>query len=82
MKSKGLRWASSVARIWEIKYVHKILVGEPEGKRPLGRPERKWKKIKTNHTEISLEIMYCTHTALVKDRAAGFCEHDNESSRS
>jgi hypothetical protein len=37
-----MRWAGHVARIKEGRKVHKVLVGKPEGKRPLGRPRRKW----------------------------------------
>ena len=38
IKSTRMRWAGHVARIEEGRGVHKILVGKPEGKRPLGRP--------------------------------------------
>jgi hypothetical protein len=37
-----MRWAGHVARIVEGIGVYRILVGRPEGKRPLGRPRRKW----------------------------------------
>ena len=37
-----LRWAGHVARMEEGRGVHKVLVGKPEGKRPLGRPRRRW----------------------------------------
>jgi hypothetical protein len=37
-----MRWAVHVARIGEERKVYKILVGKPEGKRPLGRPRRRW----------------------------------------
>jgi hypothetical protein len=33
-----MRWAGYVARMWEERVVYTILVGKPEGKRPLGRP--------------------------------------------
>ena len=35
-----MRWAGHVARIGEERGVYKVLVGKPEGKRPLGRPRR------------------------------------------
>jgi hypothetical protein len=35
-----MRWARNVARIGEKRYAYRILVGKPEGKRPLGRPRR------------------------------------------
>jgi hypothetical protein len=37
-----MRWAGHVARIGEKRNVYRLLVGEPEGKRPLGRPRRRW----------------------------------------
>jgi hypothetical protein len=37
IKSIRMRWAGHVARIWEEKGVFRVLVGKPEGKRPLGR---------------------------------------------
>jgi hypothetical protein len=38
-----MRWAGHVARIGEGRGVYRVLVGRPEGKRPLGRPRRRWK---------------------------------------
>ena len=35
-------WAGHVARIGEGRGVYRVLVGKPEGKRPLGRPRRRW----------------------------------------
>ena len=37
-----MRWAGHVARMGEEKGVCRVLVGKPEGKRPLGRPRRIW----------------------------------------
>jgi hypothetical protein len=42
VKSRGMRWAGHVARMGEKRKVYKVLVGKPEGKRPLGRPRRRW----------------------------------------
>jgi hypothetical protein len=42
IKSKRMRWAGHVARMGEERKVYKVLVGKPEGKRPLGRPRHKW----------------------------------------
>jgi hypothetical protein len=42
VKSRRMRWAGHVARMGEKRKVYKILVGKPEGKRPLGRPRRRW----------------------------------------
>jgi len=41
-KSRRMRWAWSVARMGERTGVYGVLVGEPEGKRPLGSPRRRW----------------------------------------
>ena len=41
IKSRRLRWAGHVARMEEGRGVYKVLVGKPEGKRPLGRPRRR-----------------------------------------
>jgi hypothetical protein len=40
--SRRLRWAGHVARIGEGRNVYRVLVGKPEGKRPLERPRRRW----------------------------------------
>jgi hypothetical protein len=42
VKSRRMRWAGHVARMVEERKVYKVLVGKPEGKRPLGRPRRRW----------------------------------------
>jgi hypothetical protein len=42
VKSRRMRWAGNVARMGEDRKVYKVLVGKPEGKRPLGRPRRRW----------------------------------------
>ena len=41
VKSRRMRWAGHVARKGEGRGVHRVLVGKPEGKRPLGRPRRR-----------------------------------------
>jgi hypothetical protein len=41
IKSRRMRWAGHVARIGEWRGVYRVLVGRPEGKRPLGRPRRR-----------------------------------------
>jgi hypothetical protein len=43
IKSRRMRWAGHVARMWEKRRnAFRLLVGKPEGKRPLGRPRRRW----------------------------------------
>jgi hypothetical protein len=42
IKSRRMRWAGHAARIRAKRSAYRILVGMPEGNRPLGRPRRKW----------------------------------------
>jgi hypothetical protein len=42
IKSRRMRWAGHVARMGEERNVYMVLMGKPEGKRPLGRPGRRW----------------------------------------
>jgi len=42
VKSRRMRWVGHVVRMGEDRCVHRVLVGKPEGKRPLGRPRRRW----------------------------------------
>jgi hypothetical protein len=42
IKSRRMRWTGHVARMGEKRNTYRILVGKPQGKRPLGRPRRRW----------------------------------------
>jgi hypothetical protein len=42
IKSRRMRWAGLVARMGEKRNAYRLLMGTPEGKRPLGRPRRRW----------------------------------------
>jgi len=42
IKSRRMRWAGHVVRMGEESGVYSVLVGKPEGRRPLGRPRRRW----------------------------------------
>jgi len=42
IKSRRMRWAGHVAHMGEERGVYRVLVGKPEGRRPLGRPRRRW----------------------------------------
>jgi len=42
IKSRRMKWAGHVARMGEEREVYRVLVGNREGKRPLGRPRRRW----------------------------------------
>jgi hypothetical protein len=55
IKSRRMRWAGHVARIWEKRNVYSLLVGKSERKRPLGRPRRRWMdNIKMDLLEIGV----------------------------
>jgi hypothetical protein len=55
VKSRRTRWAGHVARMGVERGVHRLLVGKPEGKMPLGRPRRKWEdNVKMNLQEIGV----------------------------
>jgi hypothetical protein len=52
-KSRRMRWAGHVARMWEGRGVYRVLVRKPEGKRPLGRPRCRWEgNIKMDLQEV------------------------------
>jgi hypothetical protein len=42
IKARRVRWAGHVARMGEVRDAYNILVWRPEGRRPLGRPRRRW----------------------------------------
>jgi len=44
VKSRRMRQAGHVERMGEERGMHRVLVGKPEGKRPLGRPRRRWEE--------------------------------------
>jgi hypothetical protein len=51
-----MRWAGHVARTGEGRGVYRVLVGRPEGKRPLGRPRRRWEdNIKMDLRETKID---------------------------
>jgi hypothetical protein len=53
MKSRRLRWAGHVARMGERRGAYRALVGQPEGRKPLGRPRRRWEdNIKMDLREV------------------------------
>ena len=55
-KSRRMRWAGHVARMWEKRGVYRVLVGIPERKKPQGRPRCKWEgNIKMDLQEVGCE---------------------------
>jgi hypothetical protein len=64
IKSRRMRWAGHVARMGEGRDVYRVLVGKPEGKRPLGRPRHRWEdNIKMDLGEIRLDGANWIHLA-------------------
>jgi hypothetical protein len=58
IKPRRMRWAEHVARRGEQRNVYRLLVGKPEGERPLGRPRRRWiDNIKMDLLEIGLSVV-------------------------
>jgi transcription termination factor 2 len=56
IKSRRMRWAGHVARMDGTRGLHQVLVGKPEGKRPLGRPRRRWEdNLRRDLWEIGVE---------------------------
>ena len=55
-KSRRLRWAGHVERMEQSSNAYRVLVGKPEGKRPLGRPRRRWEdNIKIDLREVGCD---------------------------
>jgi hypothetical protein len=57
IKSRKIRRAGHVKRMGEERKVYKVLVGKPEGKRPLGRPRHRWEhEIRMDLREIAWRV--------------------------
>ncbi|KAJ4432652.1 hypothetical protein ANN_21275 [Periplaneta americana] len=69
IKSRLLRWAGHVARMGESRNAYRVLVGRPEGKRPLGRPRRRWEdNIKMDLREVGYDDRDWINLAQDRDR--------------
>jgi hypothetical protein len=69
VKSWWMGWVGHVARMGEERKVYKVLVGKPEGKRPLGRPRRRWEDgIRMDLREIDLRGVDWIRLAQNRDR--------------
>ena len=67
IKSRRMRWAGHVERMGEEREVYRVFVGKPEGKRPLGRPRRRW----VDNIRMDLQEVGCGHVdwiGLAQDR--------------
>jgi hypothetical protein len=69
IKPRRMRWAGHVARMGEGRNLYRVLVGKPEGKRPLERPRRRWENgIKMDLTETGCGGVEWIHLAQDRDR--------------
>ena len=67
IKSRRMRWAGHVACMGEVRGVYRVLVGKPEGRRPLGRLRRRWVgNIRTDLQEVGCG--YVDWIGLAQDR--------------
>jgi len=67
IKSRRMRWAGHVARMGEENGAYRVLVGKPEGRRPLGRPRCRW----VDSTRMNLQEVECSYMdwiGLAQDR--------------
>jgi len=78
IKWRRMRWAEHVARMGLVRGVYRVLVGKPEGRRPVGRPRRGWME---NIQEVG--CVYMDWIGLAQDRqVAEACKCGNEPSGS
>jgi hypothetical protein len=69
IKSWRMRWAGHVARMGEESNVYRVLMGKPEGKRPLGIPRRRWNDgIRMDFREIGWRSVDWIQLARDRDR--------------
>jgi len=68
IKSRRMRWAGHVACIGEERVLYRVLVGKPEGRRPLGRLRSRWVDIRMDLQEVGCGYMDWIGLAQDRDR--------------
>ena len=67
IKSTRMKWAGHVTRMGEERVVYRVFLGKPEGRRPMGRPRRRW----VENIKMDLQVVGCGFMdwiGLAKDR--------------
>jgi hypothetical protein len=83
VKSRRIKWEGHVARMGGERKLYKVLVGKPEGRRPLGRPRHRWEDgIRMDLREIDLGGRGLDSTGSGQGPVAGCCECGDEPSGS
>jgi hypothetical protein len=69
IKARRMRWAGHVVHMGEVRGAYNILVGRPEGRRPLEKPRRRWEdNVKMDPREIRFMDVDWIHLARDRDR--------------
>jgi len=55
IKLRRMRWSGHVAHMGEERGIYRVLLGKPEGRRPLGRPRRRW----VDNIRMDLQVVGC-----------------------
>jgi hypothetical protein len=78
IKLRGMRWVGHVARMGEKRNVYGLLLGRPEGKRPLGRPRCRWiDNIKMDVLETGLDVVGWIRLDQDRFKVESSCQHSN-----
>jgi len=75
IKSRRMRWAAHVVCMVERRCVYRVLVGKPEGKRPLGRPRRRWE----DNIKVDLQEAGCGGMDWIEQAQEGLCSMESVS---
>jgi hypothetical protein len=68
IKSRRMRWAGHISQMGGNRNAYRILAGKPEGKRPLGRPRRRWVDNNKMDREIGWDGVDCFDMAQDRDQ--------------